>query len=211
MLPFLNTTICASEQSDVGPEGAWRRGCGDSATLHLRHAEAQSCGFEQRRLPQVVPTGLEFGREGFVRYRAFRFHPSVKESRRFYPHVHNVDGFFVCKLKKMGNEKHAGAKATGTQADDDDHSDEGAGAPWSQRGDGSAADQIEELEQDAAEALGPVEAEPKRKVRLLCCRVTWRLLHVCCCHVCCMRATLENISIDRGVCAAQQGAQTCGG
>lgn len=58
---------------------------------------------KKRRNAKVVDTGLSFGREGLSSFRGWHFHPSLRLARRFYPHVHNTDGFFVAKIRKHGN------------------------------------------------------------------------------------------------------------
>lgn len=57
----------------------------------------------QNRFVKLVETGLEVGEPGFTSFKDKRFHQSVKLAKRIYPHVHNMDGFFVAKFRKFAD------------------------------------------------------------------------------------------------------------
>lgn len=49
--------------------------------------------------------GIEVGEEGLTKFVEKRFHVDLKKTRRIYPHVHNMDGFYVAKIIKVGKGK----------------------------------------------------------------------------------------------------------
>ena len=57
----------------------------------------------KHRYVKCIETGLDIGEQGFVQFREKHFHPSISNCRRIYPHIHEIDGFFIAKLKKYSD------------------------------------------------------------------------------------------------------------
>ncbi|KKZ65425.1 hypothetical protein EMCG_08759 [[Emmonsia] crescens] len=75
---------------------------------------------------KIVDTGLgNFGTPGFKSYMGKEFDDKMSLTRRYFPHRENVDGFYVCKLKKTGpspasSKSAGGSKANGSKVETDD-------------------------------------------------------------------------------------------
>ncbi|KDE05585.1 hypothetical protein MVLG_04080 [Microbotryum lychnidis-dioicae p1A1 Lamole] len=93
-----------------------------------------------RKRPHVklVETGLQFGKEGFKSYKGKVFGKNMHLTRRFYPHVHNMDGFYVAKFKVGKPDKKAIALAEQEEnevseykplGEEEDEDEDGKGEP----------------------------------------------------------------------------------
>ena len=69
----------------------------------------------KHRYVKCIECGIEIGEPGLVKFREKHFHPSIANTRRIYPHIHNIDGFFIAKLKKYTD----GAKIKGNAEKDE--------------------------------------------------------------------------------------------
>lgn len=57
----------------------------------------------KNRHVKVVDCGVDIGEEGYTKYLDKRFDNSLKLTKRIYPHIHNMDGFYFAKLQKLKN------------------------------------------------------------------------------------------------------------
>ena len=59
---------------------------------------------KNRRDIEIVDIGLPFGRPGYTKYRHHRYSTQIEHCRRVFPHVHNMDGFFIAKIIKKSSK-----------------------------------------------------------------------------------------------------------
>lgn len=46
---------------------------------------------------------VEVGDAGLTKFGEKRYHVDLRKTKRIYPHVHNMDGFYLGKLLKFAN------------------------------------------------------------------------------------------------------------
>ena len=72
----------------------------------------------KQRHVKIVDTGLNIESKVFSKFKDKHFNDRIKYCVRVFPHTHNLDGFFICKLKKLKDgDKKEEYKQTTTQTE----------------------------------------------------------------------------------------------
>lgn len=147
-LPFLQKKLILSAIDSVdhaSPGGGYIVYSTCSVTVE-ENEQVVEYALSKRPNLKLVETGLTFGTPGFTSYRGKKFNEKMKWTRRYYPHLYNVDGFFVAKLKKTGPS----APKISAQPDGE-----------AKKTDVAAADQEDQKDNDAEEFGGFDEEEDR--------------------------------------------------
>ena len=102
----------------------------------------------KRRNVRIESTGLDFGDEGYVCFRGKHFGADMKLCRRYWGHKHNLDGFFVCRLRKFSNEIRV-VKEKESESEDTSEEEEGEKEVGGQGGDGEEHKALWDEEEDS--------------------------------------------------------------
>lgn len=54
-----------------------------------------------RKNAKIQNLDVNIGKDGFMSFKGQDFSNELRKAKRIYPHVHNMEGFFYCKIKKI--------------------------------------------------------------------------------------------------------------
>jgi len=57
----------------------------------------------EKRDVKLIDINIDIGVHGFKRCGGFVFHHTMSKTKRIWPQMHQMDGFFIAKLKKVSN------------------------------------------------------------------------------------------------------------
>jgi ribosomal RNA methyltransferase Nop2 len=128
----------------------------------------------RKRFIKVLDSGMEFGKPGIVNWRHHRYNDQVKLARRYYPHVYNMDGFFICKIKKLANGVREKQDKKRKREEEDGEDDEMAyeinpdfeveEQPEFEEISDDESSEEEQVEEEEEEEIAP--APPKKKAKI---------------------------------------------
>ncbi|ORD98508.1 NOP2 [Hepatospora eriocheir] len=55
----------------------------------------------KRKNAKVSDLDVAIGKDGFSKFRGVSYNGTISKSKRIFPHVQNMDGFYYCKIKKV--------------------------------------------------------------------------------------------------------------